>query len=65
MVCGGGGGGGGGVGDERRGGGIKREIGIDTYPLLHIKQVNNKDLLYSPGRSVMTYACLPSRFSCV
>ena len=54
-----------GSGDERRGGGIKREIGIETYPLLHIKQVNNKDLLYSPEKPVMTYACLPSRFSLV
>ena len=27
------------------------EIGIDTYTLLCIKQVTNKDLLYSTGNS--------------
>ena len=41
------------------GGGINWEIGTDTYPLLYIKQITNKDLLYSPGNStqysVMAY----------
>ena len=40
-------------------GGINWEIGIDTYTLLYIKQITNKDLLYSTGNStqysVMTY----------
>ena len=35
------------------------EIGIDVYTLLYIKQITNKDLLYSTGnstqQSVMTY----------
>ena len=43
----------------RVGGGINREIGIDIYTLLYIKQITNKDLLYSTGNStqysVMTY----------
>ena len=42
-----------------RGGEINWEIGIDIYTLLYIKQINNKDLLYSTGNytqySVMTY----------
>ena len=39
--------------------GINWEIGIDIYTLLYIKQITNKDLLYSTGNStqysVMTY----------
>ena len=31
--------------------GMNWEIGIDTYTLLCIKQVTNKDLLYSTGNS--------------
>ena len=42
-----------------RGGGINWEIRIDIYTLLNIKQITNKDLLYSTGNStqyfVMTY----------
>ena len=42
-----------------KGGGINWEIGIDIYTLLYIKQITNKDLLYSTGNStqysVMTY----------
>ena len=42
-----------------KGGGIDWEIGIDIYTLLCVKQVTNKDLLYSTGNSaqhsVMTY----------
>ena len=30
-------------------GGINWEIGIDMYTLLYIKQITNKDLLYSTG----------------
>ena len=40
-------------------GGINWEIGIDIYTLLYIKQITNKNLLYSTGNStqysVMTY----------
>ena len=32
---------------ERWGVGINQEFGINIYALLYIKQVNNKDLLYS------------------
>ena len=42
-----------------KGGGINWEIEIDTYTLLYIKQIANKDLLYSTGNtnrySVMAY----------
>ena len=38
---------------------IDQEIGIDIYTLLYIKQITNKNLLYSTGDSsqysVMTY----------
>ena len=30
-------------------GGINQRFGINRYTLLHIKQINNKDLLYSIG----------------
>ena len=33
------------------GGGINWEIGTDTYTLVHIKSITNKDLLYSTGNS--------------
>ena len=36
---------------RERGGRINWEIGIDIYTLLHIKQITNKDLLYSTGNS--------------
>ena len=32
-----------------KGGGINQEFGINKYTLLYIKQINNKDLLYSTG----------------
>ena len=35
--------------------GMNWKIGIDTYTLLSIKQITDKDLLYSTGNSVMTY----------
>ena len=42
-----------------KGGGISWKIGIDTCTLLHIKQITNKDLLYSTDNStqysVMAY----------
>ena len=34
-----------------KGGGINWEIGIDIYILLYIKQITDKDLLYSTGNS--------------
>ena len=34
-----------------RGGEINKEIGIDIYTLLYIKQIANKDLLYSTWNS--------------
>ena len=36
------------VNKEKRGG-ITWETGIDIYTLLYIKQITNKDLLYSEG----------------
>ena len=41
------------------GGGINWKTGVDIYTLLYIKQITNKDLLYSTGNStqhsVMAY----------
>ena len=34
-----------------REGGINWEIGIDIYTLLYIREITNKDLLYSTGNS--------------
>ena len=31
------------------GGGINKEFGMKTYTIIYIKQINNKDLLYSTG----------------
>ena len=36
-------------GKER--GGLNQKFGIDTYTLVYIKQITNKDLLYSTGIS--------------
>ena len=36
---------------ERGWGGMNWEIGIDIHTLLYIKQITNKDLLYSTGNS--------------
>ena len=33
------------------GGGINQEVGINIYTLLYIKQIINKDLLYSTGNA--------------
>ena len=33
-------------------GGMDREFGMDIYPLLYLKWITNKDLLYSTGNSV-------------
>ena len=42
-----------------RGVGRNWEIGVDIFTLLHVKQINNEDLLYSTANSaqysVMTY----------
>ena len=37
------------VNKGERGGGINQEFGINIYTLLYIKQITNKDLLYSTG----------------
>ena len=53
----------------KHGGGINWEIGIDIYTLLYIKQITNKDLLYSTGNStqysVMTYMGKESKKECI
>ena len=36
----------------KRKGGINQEYGIKRYTLLYIKQINNKDLLYSTGNYI-------------
>ena len=36
---------------EEWGVGIVRELGIDMYTLLYVKQITNKDFLYSTGNS--------------
>ena len=33
-------------------GGRNQEFGVSRYTLLHIKQMNNKDLLYSTGNCI-------------
>ena len=35
--------------------GIVREFGMDTYTLLYLKWITNKDLLYSTGNSAQCY----------
>ena len=51
------------------GGGINREIGIDLYTLLYIKQITDKDLVYSIGNStqysVITYMGRESEKECI
>ena len=32
-----------------------REFGMDMYTLLHLKQITNKDVLYSTGNSAQCY----------
>ena len=50
-------------------GGINWEIRIHRYTLLYIKQVTNKDLLYSTGNStqysVITYMGKESEKDCI
>ena len=33
-------------------GGVNKEFGINRYTLLYVKQMNNKDLLYSTGHYI-------------
>ena len=44
---------------ETCGGGINQDLGMNIYTLLYIRQITNKDLLYSTGNStqysVITY----------
>ena len=35
--------------------GIGGEFGMDMYTLLYLKQITNKDLLYSSGNSAQCY----------
>ena len=44
-------------GQQGKGGQINQEFGINTYTLLYIKWINDKDLLYSTGPQylVITY----------
>ena len=37
---------------EQRNGGINQEYGINRYITLYIKQINNKDLLYTTGNYI-------------
>lgn len=45
---------------SHRGGGINWELRIDIYPQLYLKQITDKDLLYSTGNFVITYKGKPS-----
>ena len=38
-------------------GGINGEIGVDMHILLHIKEITNKDLLYSTGKVKVAQPC--------
>ena len=38
-----------------RGQGVNQEVGVNIYTLLYIKQINNKDLLYSTGNYVQYF----------
>ena len=53
---------------EKRGG-INWEFGINRYTLLYIKQIDNKDLLYSTGNYiqylVITYNGKESEKECI
>ena len=40
---------------EGCGGGIDGKFGIDTYTLLYLKKITNKDLLYSTGNCAETF----------
>ena len=44
------------------GGGINQEFGINTHILLNVKQVINKDLLYSIGNCTqyLVITCMPT-----
>ena len=44
----------------RMGAGIVKEFGMDTYTLLYLKWITNKDLLYSTWNSAHCYvaACM-------
>ena len=52
----------------RGGRGINEEVGINIYTLPHIKEITNKDLLYSTGKSaqysVITYMGQESEKEC-
>ena len=41
--------------EEELGEGIFSEFGMDMYPLLYLKWITNKDLMYSTGNSAQCY----------
>ena len=41
-------------------GGRNQEFGVSRYTLLHIKQMNNKDLLYSTGNCIQNLVIMYS-----
>ena len=43
------------VAGGRMGEGIVKEFGMNMYPLLYLKWITNKDLLYSTGNSPQCY----------
>ena len=42
-------------GRGKMGDGVVRELWIDIYTLLYLKQITNKDLLYSTGNSAQCH----------
>ena len=42
-------------------GGINQELGMNTHTLLYIKQIINKDLLYSTGNSTQYFVMICMR----
>ena len=46
---------------ERQGVGIVREFGMDTYTLLYLKWITNKDLLYGPTWNSAQFVWQPGR----
>ena len=49
----------------KSGGGINWEIGTDIYTLLYIKQITNKDQLYSTGNSTQYFIITYMEKECV
>ena len=45
--------------------GIVREFGRDSYTLLYLKWINNKDLLYSTGNSAQGHVAAWTGGECI